>query len=262
MLDIDFSKYQNLIFTYTIQYGTRLLVALIILFIGLWIIKRMTNLASRIMEDQNVDLSLRPFVRNVLNIFLRVVLMIVVISQIGLEVTSIIAVLGSVGLAIGLALQGSLSNFAGGVLLLALKPFRVGDTIDAQGVNGKVVLINIFNTVIKTADNKTIFIPNGPLANSVITNHDLETTRRVDLKFIIPAKTNVARVRTLISDILNQDNRILPTPVPDIQTEYLDPNVTVFIKAWAVRQDHGGIYWSLQDKILTTLKQEGIVETA
>src|SRR5688572_7268268 len=201
----DFSKYSRTITNYIVLYGMKILIAMIILVVGLWLIKRVTNFLFRLMEKRGVDPSLVPFLHNIANIALKIMLLIVVISQIGIEATSFLAILGSAGIAIGLALQGSLSNFAGGVLLLTVRPFRVGDFIDAQGQSGKVHEINIFNTIIKTGDNKTIFIPNGPLASGTIVNYDLEEHRRVDMKFTIDYRNDVEKAREILREIMRKD---------------------------------------------------------
>ncbi|MFC5271926.1 mechanosensitive ion channel family protein [Adhaeribacter terreus] len=257
---IDLSRYTRTITNYAVLYGMKIVIALLILIIGLWLIRRITNLLHRLMEKRGVDASLIPFLSNIVNILLKIMLIIIVISQIGIEATSFLAILGSAGIAIGLALQGSLSNFAGGVLLLTLRPFRVGDFIDAQGQSGKVHIINIFNTVIKTGDNKTIFIPNGPLASGTIVNYDLEEKRRVDLKFSIPAGKDVNKTRDIIYNLAAQDLRILKEPAPKIVvSETTGANVTLLVRVWANHEDYWDVYYSLQENIKDALHKEDIV---
>src|SRR5688572_12933463 len=199
------TDYSQNILQYITIYGLRILSALLILVVGLWLIKRVTKFLHKLMHQRGMDASLIPFLITIANILLKITLVIVVISQIGIEATSFLAILGSAGIAIGLALQGSLSNFAGGVLLLTVRPFRVGDFIDAQGQSGKVHEINIFNTIIKTGDNKTIFIPNGPLASGTIVNYDLEEHRRVDMKFVIDYRNDVEKAREILREIMRKD---------------------------------------------------------
>ncbi|MGV3505541.1 MAG: mechanosensitive ion channel family protein [Adhaeribacter sp.] len=254
----DIKQYSDIIFGFLLEYGGRILGALIILFIGFWIIKRLSNFVDKQMQSHHVDPSLRPFLRNVLNIGLKILLLIAVVSQLGMAMTSVFAVLGSVGLAIGLALQGSLSNFAGGVLILALKPFRVGDNIEAQGVSGKVYLINIMNTVIKTADNKTIFIPNGPLANTTIVNMDMEATRRADLRIVVQYGNDLELAKKLIRSLIAQDRRILPDPAPQVVTENLETGVAIHARVWSLREDLGNVTNDLQDQIRFELEKENI----
>lgn len=256
----DFSKYSRTITNYIVLYGMKILIAMIILVVGLWLIKRVTNFLFRLMEKRGIDPSLVPFLHNIANIALKIMLLIVVISQIGIEATSFLAILGSAGIAVGLALQGSLSNFAGGVLLLTLRPFRVGDFIEAQGQSGRVHLINIFNTVIKTGDNKTIFIPNGPLAGSTIVNYDLEEKRRVDMKFIIKPESDVVKAREILTRIVDQDTRILKDPKPKVAVaEMAVAGVTLLVRVWCNHNDYWDIYYATQERVKDEFHKEGIV---
>ncbi|GEO03266.1 transporter [Adhaeribacter aerolatus] len=255
---LDLSRYPQLITTYLITYGTRLLAAIIIFLIGLWVIKRLVKIVNNVMTSYHVDPTLRPFMSNILNVTLRVLLLILVIGQLGVEMTSIFAVLASAGLAVGLALQGSLSNFAGGVLILAIKPFRVGDYIEAQGVGGRVHIINILNTVIKTADNKTIYIPNGPLANSTITNHDVEPNRRTEVRLVVQHGNDIEQAKSLVQDIIKTDDRILQEPAPQVVTENTDAGIAVIGRAWTIRENIGGLTNDLHDRIRAAFDRENI----
>ncbi|QNF34872.1 mechanosensitive ion channel [Adhaeribacter swui] len=254
----DFNRYRETLTTFFVTYGARFLVAMLLLFIGLWVINRIVKFINREMITHNVDPSLRPFLRNVLNVALKILLIIAVISQLGMEMTSVFAVLGSAGLAIGLALQGSLANFAGGVLILALKPFRVGDYIEAQGVSGTVNLINILNTVIKTPENKTIYIPNGPLASSTIVNYDVESNRRADIRILIHYGNDVALAKNLIRQLIAQDNRILPEPAPQVVSENTDMGVNIYTRVWAAKGNVGGITNDFHDWIRSAFEKNGI----
>lgn len=250
----DLKEYSDLL----IKYGILLLRAAVLLLVGFWVIKRLSAFINRQLMAHHVDPSLRPFLYNILSITLKIVLVIAVIDQLGMEMTSIFAVLGSVGLAIGLALQGSLSNFAGGVLLLVLKPFRVGDSIEAQGVSGRVHLINIMNTVIKTADNKTIFIPNGPLANSTIVNLNMEPNRRADLRILVQYGNDMNLARQLVQTLISQDPRILQDPAPQIVTENLETGVAIHVRVWTTKENLGALVNDLQDQIRSTFEQQHI----
>lgn len=254
----DYKRYQELLTTYFLTYGIRLISALIILFIGLWIIQRVVNFINNLMIKHEVDPSLRPFLRNILNVSLRIVLIIAVVAQLGMETTSVFAVLGSAGLAIGLALQGSLANFAGGVLILTVKPFRVGDYIETQNVGGRVCIINILNTVITTHDNKTIYMPNGPLANSTITNYDVETNRRTEVRLVVQYGNDIDLAKKLIYDILKNDDRILPDPPPQVVTENSEAGIALITRAWARRENMGGLTNDLHDRIRTAFDRENI----
>ena len=234
---------------FVVLYGMKLLLAILILIFGAWLIKRLNRVIGNLMIRKHVDPSLRPFLGSIVSVALWVILVVVVISQIGVEMTSFIAVLGSAGLAIGLALQGSLSNFAGGVLILTIKPFRVGDFIDAQGQSGTVHLINIFNTVLKTADNKTIYLPNGPLASSVVVNYSVEATRRVELIFTVSVNNDIGKVRQILQQLINEDERVLPEPAPAIVvTNFAEHAITISVRIWSNRTDFWPVYWEMTEK--------------
>lgn len=244
---------------YILIYGMKVVAAAVMLIIGLWLIKRLTNFLKRFMHTKGVDPSLAPFLNNIISIGLKIFLVILVISQLGIEATSFLAILGSAGIAIGLALQGSLSNFAGGVLLLTLRPFRVGDFIEAQGQSGKVHLINIFNTVIKTGDNKTIFIPNGPLASGTIVNYDLEEKRRVDMKFTIDYRSDVGLAKEILNNLIAKDSRILNDPAPMIAvSDVVDNAVSVMIRVWVNKPDYWNVYYAMQENVRDAFQQENI----
>ena len=172
--------------------------------------------------------------------------------------TSVFTILGSAALAVGLALQGSLANFAGGVLILASKPFRVGDYIEAQNVAGNVCLINILNTVIKTPDNKTIYIPNGPLASGTIVNFDVEANRRADVRILVHYGNDIDLAKNLIQQIIEQDNRILKEPAPQVVAENTDLGINIFTRVWAERANVGPITNDLHDNIRAAFEQNNI----
>lgn len=255
----DIRTYRDILATFFVTYGVKLVGAIIILFIGLWVIQWLVNMVNRLMQNHQVDPTLRPFLRNMINVSLKVLLIIAVVAQLGVAMTSVFAVLGSAGLAVGLALQGSLSNLAGGVLILANKPFRVGDYIEAQGVGGRVSLINILNTVIKTNDNKTVYIPNGPLANSTITNYDVELSRRIELKMLLQYGNNMDLAKKLVTEIVLSDQRVLSEPAPQVVTENLELGIAIFTRAWAAREDIGSVTSDLHDRIRTAFEQNQIV---
>ncbi|MBA9075802.1 MULTISPECIES: mechanosensitive ion channel family protein [Rufibacter] len=260
MLDIDrlFVQVQD----FVLFYGLKFIIALFILMIGLYLVNRITTWAYDLMTRKDVDPSLRPFLRNVLKVVLLVLLIMVVIGQVGLQITSFLALLGSAGLAVGLALQGSLANFAGGVLLLTIKPFRVGDFIEAQGQKGTVFIINIFNTVITTEDNKTIYLPNGPLASAVIVNYDVEQTRRLELSLTVEATVPLAKVREEILKVVATDERVLLSPEPSVGVEKLSAQaVTLFVRVWVQRERgtfRSGAYEDLTEKIKDAFEKAGI----
>ncbi|CAA9281340.1 MAG: hypothetical protein AVDCRST_MAG95-3331 [uncultured Adhaeribacter sp.] len=254
----DLNRYRETLTTIFITYGARLLVALFLLLIGLWVVNRLVRLINRQMRVHEVDPSLRPFLSNVLNVSLKIMLLVAVIAQLGVEMTSVFTILGSAALAVGLALQGSLANFAGGVLILASKPFRVGDYIEAQNVAGNVCLINILNTVIKTPDNKTIYIPNGPLASGTIVNFDVEANRRADVRILVHYGNDIDLAKNLIQQIIEQDNRILKEPAPQVVAENTDLGINIFTRVWAERANVGPITNDLHDNIRAAFEQNNI----
>lgn len=255
----DLYQYSDHILNFLFLYGIKFMVAIIILVVGLWAINRLNAVIYKMMVQRNVDESLRPFLKNILGIALRVLLLIMVIAQIGIEMTSFIAVLGSVGLAIGLALQGSLSNFAGGVLILTIKPFRVGDFIDAQGQSGTVSIINIFNTVLKTGDNKTIYLPNGPLASSVVVNYTVEPTRRVELLFTVSVNNNIGTVRQILQDLINADERVLQEPAPAIVvTNFAEHSLTISARVWVNKEHYWNFFWDMNERAKAAFEEQHI----
>ncbi|MDX5481774.1 MAG: mechanosensitive ion channel [Hymenobacteraceae bacterium] len=248
-----------MVVNFAVLYGMKLLVAIVILVIGTWVIRRLNRLIQNLMLSKGVDESLRPFLSSILKVTLWILLIVLVIAQLGVEMTSFIAVLGSAGLAIGLALQGSLSNFAGGVLILTIKPFRVGDYIEAQGQGGTVHLINIFNTVLKTPDNKTIYLPNGPLASTVVVNYSVENTRRVELLFTVSVHNDIGKVRQLIQQLIDQDERVLQEPAPAIVvTNFAEHAITISTRIWCNRTEFWALYWDMMEKAKASFEQNGI----
>lgn len=224
--------------------------ALITLVIGLWIIKKITNFIAARMKKSKVDETLIPFFRNMINLSLKVILVISVAGILGIQTTSFIAVLGAAGLAIGMALQGSLSNFAGGVLILIFRPFKVGDYVKAQGHEGNVKEILLFVTKFVSLDNKVIYIPNGPLANGPIENLSEEPTRRVDMTFGISYSDDIDMARKVIEETLNAIPEILKSPKADIiLTELADSSVNFSVRPWCKSEDYWTVYGEVHELI-------------
>jgi small conductance mechanosensitive channel len=241
------------------QYGLRVLLAIVVLLIGLRIIKSISRGTGRTMEKRNVDASLRPFLTSLIDVILKVVLVISVISMIGVETTSFIAVLGAAGLAVGLALSGTLQNFAGGVLILILKPFKVGDFIEAQGFMGTVNAIQIFATILKTPDNRTVIVPNGPLSTGSVTNFSTEPRRRVDMEFGIGYTDDIDKAKEVLNRLCKEDERILQDPAPQIVLGTLgDSSVDFKVRAWCEAGNYWGIYFDFHEKVKKTFDKEGI----
>jgi small conductance mechanosensitive channel len=242
-----------------LQYGPPLLLALVVLVVGLWVINRVVRLTRTGMEKANTEPTLAQFLANLVSVGLKALLLISVASMVGIETTSFIAILGAAGLAVGLALQGSLANFAGGVLVLLFKPFKVGDFIDAQGVMGTVAEIQIFNTVIKTGDNKRIIVPNGSISNGIITNFSAEETRRVDFVFGIGYDDDIAKAKGVLERLFTSDERVFSDPAPLIVVSSLgDSSVNITVRAWAKASDYWGVFFGMTELVKITFDQEGI----
>ncbi len=195
-----------------VDYAPKVVSAIIVLFIGLWLIKRIARLSEKAMTRRSLDVSLRTFLRSLISIGLKIILIVTVAGMMGIGTASFVTILGAAGLAVGLALQGSLSNFAGGVLILIFKPFRVGDSIEAGGQSGEVKEIQIFNTILLTADHKTVILPNGPLSNGTIVNTTRHGNLRIDIHLKVSAENNLENVKTRITEVLEQNEKVLKEP--------------------------------------------------
>ncbi len=221
-----------------IDYSPKLITALIVLFIGLYAIRIINRIVKNIMLKRELDATLSKFLADILLWILRMLLFVTFISKLGIETSSFVAILGAAGLAIGLALQGSLSNFAGGILIILFKPFRVGDTIEAQNAIGKVKEIQIFVTKLTTANNQTIFIPNGILSNGVITNYSVEGKRRADLVFSLSYETNIKEAKNIVLKVMESHPKVLKTPAPTIIVKDLtNTSIHIAIQPWIKNED-------------------------
>lgn len=230
--------------------GPSFLLAIFTLVIGMWIVNRFVSVLGRALEARKVEVTLARFLRSLLSVVLKVLLLISVAGMVGIETTSFIAVLGAAGLAVGLALQGSLANFAGGVLILLFRPFRVGEVINAQGELGTVFEIGILNTILKTFDNKTVIIPNGILANGTITNMSMEQNRRVDWVFGVSYDDDVAKVREVLQTLLDADERIMKEPATLIAlSAFGDSSVNFTVRAWVKAPDLWPVFWDMNEKV-------------
>lgn len=242
-----------------IDHGPGLLGALLVLVFGLWVIRILSRAFGRFLNKRKIEESLKPFLRTIINILLKVLLFISVLSMLEVEMTSFIAILGAAGLAIGLALSGTLQNFAGGVLILLLKPFKVGDFIDAIGFTGTVSEIQIFNTILKTPDNKTIILPNGSLVNASMTNYSTQETRRVDWTFGIAYGEKVEKAEEIIHKLINADDRILVDPAPFSGLIALaDSSVNIVVRVWVKSADYWNVYFDLNRSVYNAFNKEGI----
>ncbi|MDW2958186.1 MAG: mechanosensitive ion channel [Alphaproteobacteria bacterium] len=243
-----------------ISFGLRFLAALLILGIGLWLSKRLLNSIRRGMERRKVELSLRTFLLSFLNIVFKAFVVIICLTTVGVQMTSIVAVLGAASLAVGMALSGTLQNFAGGIVILFFKPFKVGDTIEtATGKTGVVKKIMIFTTELHTFDNQVIFLPNGALSNGEITNLSKGTIRRSDLKLSIAYGDSVDQARKVILGILKKDKRVMQDPAPLVFVNSLgDSGVELIVRYWSKYVDVYGSTMDLIEQIYETLPTKSI----
>lgn len=240
------------------EYGSRVLLALVTLTVGWWLINRLTSKVGALLALRNADMALQGFISNLANIILKILLVVSVASMIGVETTSFVAAIGAAGLAIGLALQGSLANFAGGVLILLFRPFRIGDWIEAQGVSGTVDSIQIFHTILRTGDNKTVILPNGNLSNGIITNTNRQPTRKVVFDVGVDYEADLQSARDVLL-ALADDPRVLPDPAPAAVVSTLgDSSITVSLRIWVKTADYWDVMFMLNAEARDRLKAANI----
>ncbi len=240
-------------------YGLKVLAAIVIFVVGRWVAKFISNLIRRVMRKSEVDRTIRRFVANMAYITLLAFVVLAALSQLGIQTTSFIAILGAAGLAVGLALQGSLANFAAGFLMIIFRPIRVGDYVEAAGVAGTVEEIQIFTTTLVTPDNKTVIIPNANLTSDNIVNWTLKGTRRVDLIMGIGYEDDIDKARQIMHDVLAKDERILKDPAPQIaMVELADSSVNFVVRPWVKAPDYWGVYMSVTEKIKKAFDANGI----
>lgn len=240
------------------EYGSRVLLAAVTLAIGWWLINKLTHKVGKLLALRNADLALQGFMSSLANIILKVLLMVSVASMIGVETTSFVAAIGAAGLAIGLALQGSLANFAGGVLILLFRPFRIGDVIEAQGITGTVDSIQIFHTLLRTGDNKTVIVPNGNLSNGIITNHNRQLTRKVVFDIAVNYDADLQKAREVLLE-LAKDERVLADPAPVAVVSTLgDSSITVSLRVWVKTADYWDVLFQFNEHARDRLKAAGI----
>ncbi len=240
-------------------FGVKIIAALGVFIIGRWIVKYLGKLASSVMEKRNVDPTLTRFVANMIYVALLVFVILAALGMLGVQTTSFIAVIGAAGLAVGLALQGSLSNFAAGVLMIIFRPFKVGDFIEGAGVAGVVEEIQIFTTQLATPDNKTIIIPNAKLTADNIINYSTKGTRRADMVFGIGYDADIDRARDIISDILSNDPRVLNDPPLQVAVSQLaDSSVNFAVRAWVNVPDYWGVVFDVTEAVKKRFDAEGI----
>lgn len=249
----------NLATEICLEYGPKLIAAIAVWVIGMWVIKLVISGFKKVMDKSQLDVSLKPFLASLVSMILKVLLAITVLGMLSIEMTSFIAILAAAGLAVGMALSGTLQNFAGGVMILIFKPFKVGDVIDAQGYIGCVNEIQIFNTILKTPDNKTIILPNGGLSTGSMVNFSTEARRRVDWTIGVGYGDDLDKARAVIKQLCDADERILKDPeVAIIVSELADSSVNFAVRAWVEAGDYWGVFFDMNENVYKTFPKEGL----
>jgi len=258
-MNFDFTEMMNDVQPVIAEYGIKLIGAIVVLILGLWIVKILTNQLGRLMKSKNYDPSLQGFLLSMVGILLKTLVFIAVLGMMGIQMTSFIAILGAAGLAIGMALSGTLQNFAGGVMILIFKPYKAGDFIEAQGYMGIVKEIQIFVTIITTVDNKTIIIPNGGLSTGSLINYSTEPTRRVDWTVGFAYGDDYDKARNVVMELLKNDKRILADPEPFVALgELADSSVNLTVRAWVKAEDYWGVFFDFNENVYKTFAKENI----
>lgn len=245
--------------TNAVSFGLRVLTAIVIFVVGRFLIGFINKLVAKLLSRRHVDVGVQGFVKSLVSILLTVLLIVAVISQLGIETTSFAALLASAGVAVGMALSGNLQNFAGGLLILLFRPYKVGDYIECQGQGGTVREIQIFYTILVTPENKVVYLPNGPLSSGTVVNYSQEGTRRVDWTVSVEYGEDYERVERVLRELVAADERILTDPEPVFALLSLgDSSVNVVVRVWVATADYWNVYLDMNKKIYSTFNQAGI----
>lgn len=242
-----------------VDVGKHILIALAVFIVGRILIGVINRLVARMLDRRRIDVSVQSFLRSLVKILLTLLLVVSVIGALGINTTSFAALLASAGVAIGMALSGNLQNFAGGLVVLLFKPYRVGDWIEAQGVQGKVEEIQIFHTLLTMADNKVVYVPNGSMSTAVIINYTRKDTRRLEWTVGIDYGEQVEKARAAIADVLAVDSRVLADPAPFIAVSALaDSSVNLVVRVWVKQEDYWAVFHETYRRIYDTFNERGI----
>lgn len=259
LMNLDLSQVASGLLEQTMWVLIKLVIALIIYYVGRWFIRRIVKLLDRTFERRNVDVSLRSFIRNTTGVVLTLVLVMIAVQTLGVNVTSLIAIFSAATLAIGMALSGTAQNFAGGVMILLVKPYRVGDYITAQGQSGTVQEIKLFSTVITTVDNQTIYIPNNVIATSIIDNFSTAPTRRVDWALTLMYGDDFEQARKSILAMFADDARVMKDPAPVVLlTELGEHGIKIAVRAWTKNSDLWDVFFDYNERFYKELPQQGL----
>jgi len=256
---MDLEKIIDTLTSYGTEYGLKILAAIVIWIVGSWVIKKIMGVTSKMMMKKEYDESLQKFLLNLVSWTLKILLIVVILSKLGIETTSFAAILAAAGLAIGMALQGSLANFAGGVLMMIFKPIKIGDLIEAQGEIGVVKEIEIFTTKIVTPDNKLVIIPNGTLSNGNITNYTAEGKIRLDLTFGVAYDADIKQTKDVLLNVISSNDKVLKDPAPMVAvSELADSSVNFAVRPWATPENYWDVYFETTEAVKVALDKAGI----
>ncbi len=258
-MNIDLEALQTLVVTQGVDYGLKFISALLVFIIGKWLAGRIAKLIAKILDRQQVDITLTKFLRNIIYYAILAAVVVAAAGQLGINTASFLTIIGAAGLAIGLALKDSLSNFSSGVMLILLRPFRVGDVVTVAGETGSVEEITIFNTVLNTGDNQRKIIPNGSISNSTITNITANATRRVDMVVGIGYDDDIRKAKDTLVALLDEEERVLCEPAPTVAVaELADSSVNLVVRPWVRTEDYWNVLFSLTEKIKLTFDEKEI----
>ncbi|MFW5998559.1 MAG: mechanosensitive ion channel family protein [Bacillota bacterium] len=251
-------EWQSRLIELSIEYGTKILTTFILFLIGKWLINKFMNIVENWIQKK-LDPTLQSFIKPMIRVIMYILLFITVASTLGIEMTSFVAVFGAAGLAVGLALQGSLANFAGGILILSFRPFEVGDFIETGNYKGKVKSIKILYTILNTRDNKTVIIPNGNLSNNSVINYSKEATRRVDLSFGVGYEDNIIQVKNILTEIVDNHEQILEEPEPIIRVaEHAESSINFNVLVWTESENYWNVYYDLMEEVKLVFDEKDI----
>ena len=250
----------DMVISFALSLGWKLVKVAFIWIIGRWLTRRLVSVVKLLMEKRETNLSVRTFVGSFLDVVSLIILLVIIIGVLGIDTSSFIALFASAGVAIGMALSGTLQNFAGGVIILLFRPFKVGDFIEAQGQAGTVKEIQIFNTLIQTGDNKSILVPNGPLSTGIVNNYSRESLRRVDFVFSISYGDDYEKAKEVLLELIDADKRILNSPAePFIALKELGASsIDIVVRVWAAQGDYWGVYFDLNKAVYETFPKRGL----
>ncbi|MBE6193532.1 MAG: mechanosensitive ion channel [Rikenellaceae bacterium] len=255
----DYNALLNNLIEQALWIGLKIVLALAIYYVGKWVTRWIIRILDRSFERRNVDLSLRNFLRSMIKVVMTILVILAAIQTLGVNTSSFLAIFASAGLAVGMALSGTLQNFAGGVILLLLRPYRIGDFITAQGQSGTVKSIGLFSTQLSTPDNRIIYVPNSAISSSIVDNYSQPTTRRVDWKVSISYGDDIDVARKEILAMLTQDKRVLNDPAPIVVLAELGNSAVILsVRAWASNADYWDLFWGINERIYKELPQKGI----